>query len=627
MKQQKQSAPTNLSPKPMIFLVLGVSLVTLYFDLKSVDPINTPKLILLLIISSLATGRLVKTIKSTRIKHSKNWYLLILLVSFFLGSSLISTLLSDSLFTSFIGDTQRRNGFLSYLALSIVALSASKFIDFKNVNYLFKISVLTGSIFSFYGLMQISGRDFVSWSNPYNAVIGTVGNPNFASALMAILTTLSLATLFMKWMPLAFKLTALICVIMSIIAIFASNSRQGLVSLSLAILFFASGYLYLNRRRIGLLVIAFSIAVSAFAIAGMLQIGPLTSLLYKASVSVRGYYWSAAIEMFKSNPITGIGFDHYGYYFKEFRSVEYPLRYGFDLSSTNAHNTFLQMFATGGFFVGFSYLLIVLTTLILGLKLVRDSYLEEQILSLGVVSAWLAFQAQSVISIDNIGISVWGWLLTGAIFGLASKKETDKKDIQIINARSLNQKQVSVMPFFITTLFLIPTVVLSTFLTRVESNTMAARNLYENLAQQSDKSTQFSRQLLSLLESHTNYVLNNPLSDPNYKLRSAVYLFDFNEKNKGLQILIDMAEQYPQNLYILEPVAEFSAQLGENITALNVRNKIVKLDPWNAKNYLKLMVLYKAVGDIPNAEKMKDKILSFAPSTLEAKIALEEFAK
>ena len=39
--------------------------------------------------------------------------------------------------------------------------------------------------------MQISGIDFVTWNNQYNAVISTVGNPNFAAAIMAIIATLN----------------------------------------------------------------------------------------------------------------------------------------------------------------------------------------------------------------------------------------------------------------------------------------------------------------------------------------------------------------------------------------------------------------------------------------------------
>jgi hypothetical protein len=39
-----------------------------------------------------------------------------------------------------------------------------------------------------------------------------------------------------------------------------------------------------------------------FALVGMLQIGPLEKFLYKPSVSVRGYYWRAGLEMFKDYP-------------------------------------------------------------------------------------------------------------------------------------------------------------------------------------------------------------------------------------------------------------------------------------------------------------------------------------
>jgi hypothetical protein len=39
------------------------------------------------------------------------------------------------------------------------------------------------------------------------------------------------------------------------------------------------------------------------------------------------------------------------------------------------------------------------------------------------------------------------------------------------------------------------------------------------------------------------------------------------------------------------------------------------------------MILYKAAGDVTNAQLMLDKILSFAPDTNEAKSAIEEFSK
>ena len=103
----------------------------------------------------------------------------------------------------------------------------------------------------------------------------------------------------------------------------------------------------------------------------MLQFGPLQQYLYKASVSVRGYYWRAGLEMLSSHPFFGIGIDRYGSYFKQYREVDYPLNVGFQLTSSNAHNTFIQFFATGGIFLGITYLalnLFVLYRAIIGIK-------------------------------------------------------------------------------------------------------------------------------------------------------------------------------------------------------------------------------------------------------------------
>ena len=140
--------------------------------------------------------------------------------------------------------------------------------------------------------------------------------------------------------------------------IFRSNARQGLLSYSLGAGLFIVIWLYIKHRRLGILAAITGFLVFVFSVLGMLQVGPLERFLYKPSVTVRGYYWRAGLEMFKQNPLTGVGMDRYGLYFKEFREVGYPLSYGFDITSSNAHNTFIQLFATGGVFLGLSYLVL-----------------------------------------------------------------------------------------------------------------------------------------------------------------------------------------------------------------------------------------------------------------------------
>jgi len=625
----KEKNPTSRAEflSPLTYLVTGVSFITLFFDIKSFDPFNTPKLVALLIIASLTINYLFKHWQISFVKKVNVDLFFILLLSFFLLSGMISVIFSESLFVALIGDTQRRNGFLAYLALSLVALTVSKLISFNNSKNLFKISILTGVVFSSYGMIQMSGRDFVSWNNPYNSVIATVGNPNFASALMAIFSILAISVLFIKNFSSKFKLLAIVCVVMSITAIVSSDSRQGLVSLVFAMAFFLSIYLYSIERKLGWIVISLSVFSSTLAIAGMLQKGPLASLLYKPSISVRGFYWDAAVEMFKNYPLTGVGFDHYGYYFKELRSIEYPLRYGFDLTSTNAHNTFLQMFSTGGLSLGLSYLLLMISTLIVGLKLVKDSDSNQRILSLGLLSAWIAFQAQSVISIDNIGIGVWGWLLTGAIFGLASSKELQKKMTEPSRSSKISKKQISVLPFLISAVVLIPALILSVILMRIESNTSMSSNALNNYAGQTDKNSAISQKLLRLIKQHSNYVLESKVADPNYKIQIAYNLFNSGEQKESIRVVNELVENNPRNLYALDAVALLSREINDPTAEIQARKSISRLDPWNAKNYLNLMILYKAAGEITNAQLMLDKILSFAPDTNEAKSAIEEFSK
>jgi hypothetical protein len=158
----------------------------------------------------------------------------------------MAVIFSDSILVALIGDTQRRNGFLAYLALSLIALTAARLITFNTSKNLFRISILTGVVFSFYGIIQMSGSDPVSWNNPYNAVIATVGNPNFASALMAVFSVLAFSILFIKTFSTTFKILAIVCIAMSVAGIVSSDSRQGLVSLAFAIAFFSSIYLCLS---------------------------------------------------------------------------------------------------------------------------------------------------------------------------------------------------------------------------------------------------------------------------------------------------------------------------------------------------------------------------------------------
>lgn len=627
MRENSKIIVRYSNSKQLTYLAVGAAFITLYFARDSYDPFNTPKLVSLLIIASLSAIKLSTLWRLENIKKDKIIFLFALVLLAFTISGAISVAFSDDLTVALIGDIQRRNGFLSYISLALIALTVAQLVRFYNIRNLFRVMILTGFIFSTYGLIQMSGRDMFEWNNPYNSVISTVGNPNFASALMAIFSIVSIMSLFDKSQNLIIKFFAASCLIFSIVAIVASNSRQGLVSMSFAILFSASAYIYLIRKKLGLLLIFFSISFSSLAIAGMLQIGPLSRILYKPSVTVRGYYWDAALQMLKDYPVTGVGFDHYLYYFKELREVGYALKYGFSLTSSNAHNTFLQMFANGGILLGLSYIVLTLLTLYTGINLIKKSSAPNRLTTICLVAAWIAFQAQSVISIDNIGISIWGWVLTGAVYGLASDSDSNNQAIYSKKQENKKNTQVPLRSFIIAPILIIPTLILSVSLMRMEVDTYKAKILFDNYVAQSDNNTVLSRQLKTELDREINNVLELPFSDPTYQVQLAYFLFDTGDQKRAIEIVNRVVKEFPRNLTAVESLAIMYGILNEPQKAIYWREKFAKLDPWNGENYLQLIRLYKSSGDSESAQRMYNIIFSFAPSSNEAKSALEELSK
>jgi len=615
MSRNNKQKLVDKSSNSVWFLLWGVAAVTFFLKTDFYDPFNSAKLILLLLVAGWILSHLINSYKENPINRKSPEFIPTVLVISFIVFLLTSTFMTDVFIVGLLGDTQRRNGFLAYFALCVIFLYAARTINFSNVLRIYKIAILIGLLLSAYGLMQINGKDFIKWDNPYNAMISTLGNPNFASATLAILSLLALYGIFLKNLPIVYKLFSIIFIVISLIDIISSDSRQGLLVIFFSLLVYVSIYFYYKNRKIGFFVIFVSAFSGALAVAGMLQKGPLTSLLYKDSVSVRGYYWRAGIEMFKSDPLTGVGVDRYGAYFKEFREVGYPLKYGYEITSSNAHNTFIQLFATAGIFVGTLYLILIGYVLFSGIKLLLKSNSEDQKITLGLISAWIGFQAQSLISIDNIGVSVWGWLLGGAIIGLSNRINENLKEteIQRVSIKNASNVQINLFQPAISVLILVPVIVFSSFFYKSESNLFFLKGIIV------PSSPQNKQPVLD----YVNKVINNPLSDPFYKYRSAFFLSDMGLTDEAYIIISNLHKMDPKNPDYRQGLASFE-ELRKNIpNAISIRNEISKYDPWNADNYLKLLVLYKDSGDLVNASAMKDKILSFASNTEIAKSASE----
>jgi hypothetical protein len=483
---------------------------------------------------------------------------------------------------------------------------AAKYSIIEQYKKFYIYSSVTGLLFLFYGILQASGNDFVKWVNPYNSIIGTLGNPNFAAAFLAIFAVLFFSISFIKEFNLIARYLCGLTAGVFIYCIQLSDARQGILAAAVGLGFFICTLVYFRNRIIGLLLIVFSFILSTLVVLGMLQKGPLQDLIYKDSVSIRGYYWRAGINMFKDNFFTGVGLDRYGAYFKEYQDLNYGLKIGFDITSTNAHNIPIQIFATGGIFLGLTYSILMIYIFYIGLKSIRKFEGDHRVFFLALFSAWLTYQAQSIVSIENIGLGIWGWILGGMIIGLSGRSS----DLNFeINTRA--NKSVSIQPILSFSV-LIPVIVIVSKLVSVD-NTMYQAQINYNPD---------NPETLVYAEK----VLDTQFMDNEYKYSAANMMLRANGVDQGIVALQDLVKNDPRNTYYMLALAQALEYQTRNNESIIVREKITLVDPHNVKNYLQLGRLYKISGDFYRADQMRQKLISFAPNTEQAKAAQVELA-
>ena len=599
--------------------LIGLVLATIYFNVKHLVPFNTSKSVIVFVTSGWLLGYLLDSYRKEKILLKSYESIVVLIAVFFIFGLMVSFAYSDVRIVSLIGETQRRNGVLSYIALIIIFLFVTRYITYLHAHKILKSLIALGALLTIYGVAQINGRDFVSWNNPYNSMIATLGNPNFASSFLALIFLVSTFSFFVKGLPKIYKVCSATVLPFALYAIIQSQSRQGLIVIGVGLLIYLNALAFSLKSRYRLYLLLVSLIVFGTSLFGMLQKGPLSPILYKDSVSVRGFYWRAGVKMFQESPLTGVGLDRYGSYFKQVREVEYPLRYGFDLTSSNAHNTFIQHFATGGILVGLSYLALTIMVLVLGIKLIRLSSKDENQVNLALISTWVAFQAQSLISIDNIGIAIWGWLLSGAIIGLYFHKIKITFSPARAKFLKIPSQKVTINLFqpVVSIIITIPIIITSFSLIRMESTGFQIRQILNSELTEGNK---------QILTDAANTVLNNPLADPFYKYEAATALVNVGQLDRAFTEIEELHKADPSNLWFLDWLAKYYFETKQYQQAINTRSQIELFDPWNAKNYLQLGILYKQIGNENDSRNMLNKILSFAPNTNEAKQALLELA-
>jgi len=418
-------------------LFLGSALVTLFVVTGIVtDPVNATKHFILGSVAfasfAIATFFAFKTIWT----DSKNF---LLLSTAFLLLAMFSVVSSKApLAQNLYGAYGRNTGFIAYLSLVLVANAS---LSLRRKSSFEKIIVglfIAGFINVTYCLWAWQVGDFIGWSNPYNTILGTFGNPNFIGAFLGIFLSALVAYAAHPGSSWKLRLLTVFTFIIGVLEIRHSHAVQG-VAVTAAGISIVGFYLLRSKTNaiITFSYVAIIFIVGVTAVLGALQKGPLAQYIYKTSVSLRGEYWQAGINMAKEFPLTGVGMDSYGDWYRRLRDASALIMPGPNTVTNAAHNVNFDILAYGGWILFATYLALVITTLVAIIKLtLRQKNYDPIFVTLAV--GWACYQVQALISINQIGLAIWGWLFSGVLvaYEVATRPDKDNSFTSAPNKKS-----------------------------------------------------------------------------------------------------------------------------------------------------------------------------------------------
>ena len=401
------------------------------------DPVNVTKLFALGGVAAAAVAVLLAFGLQELWASSKA---LVIFVGLFLIASLNAIVNSEAPLTqNLYGAYGRNTAFIAYILLVSIILSVAVLRRENSFKYLIWGLFGAGIVNVIYCTWVIAFGDFIPWSNPYGNILGTFGNPNFIGAFLGLFAASMVAYSLKQGTTIAVRLGVLVLFFVTLYAIVDSNAIQGrvVVAAGLGIVGF-----YLVRSKFEAFIaqavyVLFIGIAGTFALLGALQIGPLTKYIYKTSVSLRGEYWQAGWNMGSDHPFTGVGFDTYGDWYRRARDTQALILPGPNTTTNAAHNVPFDIFAFGGWPLFVSYLGILTLSVIAIVKVTRRNRQYDAVF-VTLTTAWACYQLQSIISINQIGLAVWGWLFGGALiaYEIATRPKKNSEGTEAVKGKS-----------------------------------------------------------------------------------------------------------------------------------------------------------------------------------------------
>jgi hypothetical protein len=416
---------------------------------------------------------------------------------FFAVALLIATASSMAPLQSTLGQNFRHTGLITLAVSLMVALAIPIAFNGSEQLIFSRMLFVPASGVLLYGLLQEIGSDPFLWSSSAfgKFVFGTMGNPNTAAGFVAVVSPVAAWTMLRAGNSTAVRVSAGAVFGLSIGMLGAFQSFQGYVALSFAAVYIAiwawnngraAGQWFVGVGTASALFFALTqegtqtlwvlvlILTAVFAAVGWraaaisqfrlptvftkfrklliffgivstgtlgLFAGPQAIALFRRelaqSMIERGDFYRTAWTVFRQYPIFGSGLETFGHVYTLYRPASHAIVLEAS-RSTSVHSVQLGMFANGGLFLGLSYLAVVATVILVGVKALRRDVHAGSGLLLAVVIAYISYQVQSSVSVEHVALHLLHFTLAGMVLTLS--QSSDLNGLSVMRAKSTSRR-------------------------------------------------------------------------------------------------------------------------------------------------------------------------------------------
>jgi hypothetical protein len=200
---------------------------------------------------------------------------------------------------------------------------------------------------------------------------------------------------------------------------------------------------------------------------------------------------------------------------------------------------------------------------------------ENRLLVSAVFGAWLAFLLQSLFSIDQLGLTVWGWVIGGLVIGVSYAPKA-RPAANKVKGRAVKQQDAAgaMLPLTAAT-------VLGMGAILWVSSPLSYDSGIRNAVSYSVDNTQTS-QVTAVTQAVLAAV--DGAQDPYWRTQAIGKLYAISAVDEGIKLAEESAQMFPNDMQIWNLVAIAYEQTGRAKLAVPARQRTVELDPLNTDN-------------------------------------------